>query len=64
MNADDRKTLKEIMADEKLLPFFTDTGVEGDGYWVYKTIDYTKINSLTDLKKLVNTVEEIIKEKI
>jgi hypothetical protein len=64
MNADDRKKFKGLMADEKLLPFFTDDKAIDEGYWVYKTIDHAKINSLKDLKKLVNIFEEIIKEKL
>lgn len=60
INPELRRKLKPLIGNEKLSSFFKEDKPTDDGSWIYKHIDYNRIKSLSDLKTLVDTFEEII----
>jgi len=64
ISSKNEKVFKEILDDLKLKKYFTETSADGNGWWVYKCIDYNKINCLNDLKALKEEFEKNIKEKL
>jgi len=52
---------KELLKNEKLQRYFTENEFKNDPKWVYKYVDNNKINSLADLKTMVDELEKLLK---
>jgi hypothetical protein len=63
INSDNKKTFKKILGDEQLGTYLKEDKVCQEDSWVYRIIDYEKINSFDDLKELTETLEGIIKNE-
>ena len=64
INSSNKKIFKELLENECLKKYFTNDKVDDNGYWVYKMVDYDKINCFDDLKNMEEELIRIINKKL